>query len=159
MTKTSIFRLIISIIICQAAGVIGSFFTAPSIPGWYASLNKPGITPPNWIFAPVWTALFLMMGISLFLVWQKSAVLKLNSWKALFVFSVQIILNILWSIIFFGLHSPAIAFFEILFLWTAILLTVIQFKKISYASAVLLIPYLLWVSFASLLNFSIWRIN
>lgn len=159
MTKASFFRLIISIIICQTTGVIGSFFTAPSIPGWYASLNKPGFTPPNWIFAPVWTSLFLMMGISLFLVWQKSAVLKLDAGKALFVFAVQIILNILWSIIFFGLHSPEIAFFEILFLWTAILLTVIQFRKISSASAVLFIPYLLWVSFASLLNFSIWRIN
>ena len=153
-----IVKLVISIIICLLAGFIGSFFTAPAIPTWYATLNKPSFTPPNWLFAPVWTALFVLMGISAFLVWRKG----LNNRQvkiALSIFSVQLILNILWSAMFFGLRSPIAGLIEIIILWVAILLTILIFFKISMTAGLLLIPYILWVSFAAVLNFFIWRLN
>ena len=147
-----------SIIICQLAGIIGSIFTAPSIPLWYTSLNKPSFSPPNWLFAPVWTTLYLLMGISLFLVWRKG--LKEKDIKIAFaVFIFQLILNSLWSFLFFGLESPFAAFIEIIFLWIAILISIILFSRISKAAAILLIPYILWVGFASVLNFAFWRLN
>jgi len=147
-----------SIIICQLAGVIGSLFTTPSIPRWYANINKPSFNPPSWVFAPVWTTLYLLMGISLFLVWRTG----LNEKEvkiAVAVFVFQLVLNSLWSFLFFGLQSPFAAFIEILFLWIAILASIILFLRISWVAGVLLIPYLLWVSFASILNFAIWRLN
>jgi len=160
-------KLIISILICQAAGILGSLFTAPNIQTWYASINKSALSPPNWIFAPVWTILFLLMGISLYFVWikskkirgkrQKSQVQAFNKLKksALIIFSVQIILNILWSAIFFGLHIIGIAYIELMLLWVFILITIIKFYKISKPAAYLLIPYILWVTFAAILNFSL----
>ena len=147
-----------SIIICQLAGIIGSLFTAPSIPLWYANINKPSFNPPNWVFAPVWTTLYLLMGIALFLVWRKG--LKEKDIKIAFaVFIFQLILNSLWSFLFFGLESPFAAFIEIIFLWIAILISIILFSRISKAAAILLIPYILWVGFASVLNFAFWRLN
>lgn len=154
----TILKFIISIIICQLAGLIGSIFTSQSIPTWYASLKKPAFNPPNWLFGPVWTALFLLMGIALFLVWQKG--IGFPQVKiALIVFGIQLIFNILWSILFFGLRSPITGFIEIIILWILILLTILVFYPISKTASLLLLPYLLWVSFASILNFSLWRLN
>ena len=150
----NIIKLIISLVICQLAGVIGSFFNINSIPTWYATLNKPSFNPPNWVFGPVWTTLFLLMGISLYLVWTKGF-----TKQALIFFSIQLFLNILWSALFFGLRSPLSALIEIIILWAFILLTIISFYKISKIAGILLIPYILWVSFAAVLNFSIYLLN
>ncbi|MDD3421595.1 MAG: tryptophan-rich sensory protein [Methanocellales archaeon] len=158
MKIKNISQLVYSIVICQLAGIIGSFFTFPSIQTWYAALEKPSFNPPNWLFSPVWITLFILMGVSLYLVWSSGA--KTRYVKiALTLFGIQLILNILWSIIFFGLKSPFYAFIEIAILWVAILLTIFKFFKISKTAAYLLIPYLLWVSFAAVLNFSIWVLN
>ncbi|MDD2666793.1 MAG: tryptophan-rich sensory protein [Methanocellales archaeon] len=158
MKINNIPSLVYSILICQLAGIIGSFFTFPSIPTWYAALEKPSFSPPNWLFSPVWIALFLLMGVSLYLVWISGAKTRYVK-MALTLFGIQLALNVLWSIIFFGLKSPFYAFIEMAILWVAILLTIFQFFKISKTAAYLLIPYILWVSFAAVLNFSIWIIN
>ena len=150
-------KLIASIIICQLAGIIGAIFTTPSISGWYTNLNKPFFNPPSWLFGPVWTLLYLLMGISLFFVWNQKKGVKTKT--ALIIFAIQLGLNALWSIIFFGLHSPLVAFLEIIVLWLFIILTIIKFFPISKISAYLLIPYLLWVSFAGFLNLFIVRLN
>ena len=159
MKKT--IKLIASILICLSAGWIGSIFTSSSVNAWYKTINKPSFNPPNWAFAPVWTMLFILMGAALFLVWsfeknQDKIHLKKN---ALFVFFLQLIFNILWSSAFFGLKSPAFGLIIILILWALILITIIQFFKISKIAAWLLTPYILWVSFAALLNFTIWTLN
>lgn len=152
------YKLILAIIISESAGVIGSFFTTPSIPSWYANLTKSALTPPSWVFCPVWTTLFALMGIAAFLVWRKGLDRK-NVKIALGIFIGQLVLNTLWSIIFFGLHSPGAAFIEIIFLWLAILSTIIAFAKVSKPTAWLLVPYILWVSFAAYLNYSIYVLN
>ncbi|MEO0293701.1 MAG: TspO/MBR family protein [candidate division WOR-3 bacterium] len=153
-----ILNFFISIIICQFAGLIGSLFTTPSIPGWYANINKPSFTPPNWVFAPVWTILFLLMGISLYFILRIGLSDK-NVRIAIMVFILQLAFNILWSFLFFGLRSPFLAFVEIIFLWIAILMTIILFYSLSKVAGILLIPYILWVSFASVLNFAIWKMG
>jgi translocator protein len=150
------FKLVVAIVLCQLAGIIGSVFTISSISSWYAELSKPFFSPPNWVFFPVWISLYLLMGISLYLVWKKGW--KENK-KALSFFGIQLFLNALWSPIFFGLKNPLLAFIEIIFLWLAILLTIIHFYKVSKPAAYLLIPYILWVSFAALLNFFIFLLN
>jgi len=150
-------KFITSIIICQLAGIVGAVFTTPAVSGWYVNLNKPSFNPPNWLFGPVWTFLYLLMGISLFLVWNKKE--GKDTKIALIFFAVQLGLNILWSIIFFSLHLPLVAFLEILFLLFFIVLTIIKFFPISKKSAYLLIPYFLWVSFAAILNLSIAILN
>lgn len=155
MGKINWGKLIASIALCQGAGVVGSFFTVSSIPTWYATLAKPSFSPPGWVFGPVWILLYFMMGLSFYLILTK----KTQNGAAIELFLIQLTLNTLWSIIFFGLKNPYWAFLEILFLWTAILLTIIYFYKISKFTAYLLIPYLLWVSFAVYLNFTIWRLN
>lgn len=144
--------------VCQLAGIIGSIFTTPSISGWYASLQKPFFNPPSWLFGPVWIFLFFLMGLSLYLVIKKDSKDK-EVRKGLIIFAIQLILNIGWSFLFFSLHNPFYAFLEIIVLWIAILLTILQFKKIDGESWSLLLSYLIWVSFAALLNFSIWRLN
>jgi len=151
-------RLVFSILICQSAGIIGSFFTAPAISDWYVNLEKPFIAPPNWIFAPVWTTLFVLMGVAFYLVWEKGIDRK-DIKLALSVFCIHLGLNTLWSILFFGIRSPLLSFFEIIILWLFILWITYKFYKIRKLAGVLLIPYLFWVSFASILNFLIWRIN
>jgi translocator protein len=156
--KNKLWELIAAIVIVELVGVIGSIFTTPSIPGWYAGLTKPSFNPPNWIFGPVWTALFALMGIAVFLIWQQRTKRKKNI-VALAVFGGQLALNLLWSIIFFGLHHPGVAFIEIIFLWLAILATIYLFAKISRTAAWLLLPYILWVSFAAVLNFSLWQLT
>jgi tryptophan-rich sensory protein len=151
-------KLIISLVICQLAGIIGSLFTMSKIPTWYMTISKPELAPPNWIFGPVWTTLFILMSIALYLVWKQGTNRK-DVKIALYIFGTQLILNVLWSIIFFGLENPGSAFVEIISLWISILLSIIYFYKISKPASYLLIPYITWVSFASYLNFMIWWLN
>jgi len=156
MKKT--FDLILAVLICQGMGLIGSLFTTPAITSWYAGLIKPSFNPPNWIFAPAWILLYTLMGIAAFLIWnRRNGKKKIKT--ALVLFSVQLVLNSLWSIIFFGLHLPQYAFLEILVLWFFILLTLLSFYKISKPAGLLLLPYILWVSFAAILNLSIMILN
>ena len=150
-------KLIISIALPQIAGFLGSLFTVKNIPVWYAGLNKPSFNPPDWIFGPVWITLYVMMGISFFIIWIKNDIPNFRFLLSLFI--LQLSLNSLWSIIFFGLKSPGFAFLEIVILWLAIFMCVIYFYKVSKLSSLLLLPYLLWVSYASVLNYSIWRLN
>lgn len=158
MKINNAFKLIIALAICQAAGIIGSLFTRPAIGEWYAGLTKPALNPPSWVFAPVWTILFVLMGLAAFLVWKRG--LEQKEVKiALGIFIVQLVLNTLWSVIFFGFKDPGLAFIEIIILWLAILATIIFFGKISKAAAWLLAPYLLWVSFAAGLNYYLWILN
>ncbi|MEK7463547.1 MAG: TspO/MBR family protein [Patescibacteria group bacterium] len=151
-------KLIIAIVISELAGIIGSIFTVSAIPNWYATLAKPAFNPPAWIFGPVWTALYALMGIAAFLVWKKGLGRK-DVRRALLVFGLQLVLNASWSIVFFNLESPAWAFINVIALWVAIIWTMALFYRISKSAAWLLLPYILWVSFASLLNYSIWMLN
>ncbi len=151
-------KLIAAVVLCNAAGFIGSFFTTPSIPTWYASINKPFFTPPNWVFAPAWTTLFVLMGIGLYIVWEKTG-FRGKGRTALYVFSGQLALNVLWSVLFFGLQSPMLAFLEIIALWIAILFTIIRFREIDRKAGCVLVPYIAWVSFAAVLNLSVWLLN
>lgn len=153
-----IWRLIISIFVCQLAGIIGSIFTTPAISTWYATLNKPSFNPPNWLFGPVWITLFALMGTSLFLVWRKQGDTPHTN-RGLILFAVQLVFNVLWSVAFFGLKSPISGLIVIVILWVLILLTILQFSKISELAAVLLVPYILWVSFAAILNLSLFILN
>lgn len=152
----SVKKFIVSLLIPQLAGGIGSFFTASSVGTWYLTLKKPSINPPSWVFGPVWTGIFLLMGISLYLVWTAG---NKNKKTAYIVFGVQLFLNILWSVLFFGLQSPGAAFLEICLLWIAIAANVIMFWRLSRPAGYLLLPYLFWVSFAAILNWNIWRLN
>lgn len=140
------------------AGVIGGFFTASSVNTWYVPLTKPSFNPPNWLFSPVWITLYVLMGIALFLVWRKGFQTE-GVKSALLIFGVQLVLNALWSILFFGLKMPLLAFIEIIVLWGFILITMFKFKKVSKLAGYLLVPYLLWVSFAAVLNFFLWYLN
>lgn len=146
------------IVVCEAAGIVGAVFTTKAVAAWYPTLAKPSFNPPNWLFGPVWTTLYALMGIAAFLVWRKG--IDQQSVKiALALFVAQLALNTLWSILFFGLHLPLAAFIEIIVLWVMILATTIAFWRLSAAAGALLLPYLAWVSFASLLNFYLWRLN
>jgi len=149
-------KLLLSLALCLGAGVLGSVFTTSAIPTWYQTLNKPFFSPPNWLFAPVWTVLYVLMGISLYLVWTSKSKLKQN---ALTLFFIQLGLNAIWSIIFFGLQNPLFALVEIVAMWLAIFLTIKVFYKINKPASNLLIPYLVWVSFATILNLSIVILN
>lgn len=157
MKINNTFKLIISLVATVGLGSLGGIFTIAEIPTWYAGLNKPSFNPPNWIFGPVWTTLYVLMGISFYLIWKLpfSAIRT----QAIRLYIIQFILNFCWSIIFFTMHQLGWAFIEIITMWVFILLTIMQFRKLSVTAAVLLIPYLLWVSFASLLNGSIWQLN
>jgi len=147
---------LLSIFIIIVVNLIGAGFTQPSIEGWYNNLVKPSFNPPSWLFMPAWLFLYFLIALSLFLVLRKDHPKKKQS---LWIFGIQLVLNSLWSVIFFGLHLPLIAFIEIIFLWIFILLTMIWFYKIDKDAAFLLIPYLMWVSFASVLNFAIYYLN
>ena len=151
-------KAIICIFLCLSAGGIGSAFSASAIPTWYATLNKPSFSLPNWLFAPVWTLLYIMMGFAAALVWQKG-LQNPRVRTALVIFLAQLILNMVWSVLFFGLRSPLYGFMDILFLWAMILVTIAQFSKVSTLAAALLIPYILWVTFASGLNLGIFLLN
>jgi len=151
-------RLILCIAICQMAGVIGSIFTASSVATWYTTLNKPWFSPPGSVISAVWILLFVLMGISLFLVWRQG-ISGADSKIALVVFAAQLLVNALWSYAFFGLQSPLAGVVVIVVLWLLILQTIIRFWPISKGAALLLVPYIIWVSFAGFLNYSIWRLN
>lgn len=150
-------KLLGLIAVCEGVGLLGSLFTIPSISTWYAHLNKPPFGPPNWVFGPVWTALYLLMGVALFLVLEKKLKKQIDYFVVLFL--IQLFLNFLWSVIFFGLHLPLVAFLEIVLLWLSILLLIINFWKFSKLASLILTPYLCWVSFASILNLVIVILN
>lgn len=149
-------KLIASIVISFAAGAVGNIATIPNIPTWYAGLEKPLLNPPNFVFGPVWTILYLLMGISLYLVWTHSAKNKLPAYVA---FGAQLTLNTLWSVVFFGLHMPVLAVAVILLLVAAIVVTMVFFSRISKPAFYLLVPYLLWVCFATYLTIGIVVVN
>ncbi len=151
-------KLLASVAVCQATGLLSTPFTISAIPTWYAFLNKPFFAPPNWIFAPAWTILYTLMGISLYIIWSKG-IKKRKVKQALGFFFVQLGLNFLWSYVFFGLKSPELALLNIAAMWVFILMTLVKFRPISKLAFYLLIPYFLWVSFASLLNASIAILN
>ena len=164
MTTQRIFRFIISIAKTEGAGVIGAFFTTPAITTWYVTLTKPAPNPPNWIFGPVWTILYFLMGVAVFMVWSLYADapegdVKKGRRNALIIFDIQLALNVVWSIFFFGLHSPFLALIGIIVLWCAVVWTIILFYPISRVAAYLLVPYILWVSFAVYLNYAIFALN
>src|SRR3989344_3909374 len=158
MRKIDFPKLIAAILISQAAGVIGSVFTITSIPAWYAALNKPFFTPPSWVFGPVWITLYTLMGIAAYLVWE-NGIEKKEVKEAIGVFGLQLGLNALWPIVFFGLHELLLGFVVIVLLWLAILLTIIKFDRVSRNAALLLLPYIAWVSIAAALNLAIVVLN
>jgi len=157
-TKINILKLVTSLVVCQCAGILGSVFTTPAIPTWYAALQKPAFTPPSWLFAPAWITLYLLMGIAAFFVWR-AGLDNRRARVALLIFLIQLVLNALWSVVFFGLQSPLYGVIVIIILWIAILATIISFTRTSRLAAWLLVPYILWVSFASVLNISILVLN
>lgn len=149
--KKDLGKLVIMLVVSLGAGFIGSLFTFQAIPTWYAGLERTSLTPPNWVFGPVWTTLYILMAIAAFLVWREEAK-KEKVKEALQLFGLQLVLNILWSILFFGSHLILSAYVEILFLLASVILTTIWFYRVNKTAAYLLIPYILWVSFASILN-------
>ena len=152
------FGILVSVVICECAGLIGSLFTRPSIAGWYAGLTKPSFSPPNWVFAPVWTVLYAMMGVAAYLVYEKGFK-RPDVRKALAFFAVQLVVNVLWSIVFFGAHSLLGGVVVILPLWALILVTILRFSPLSKTAGYLLVPYFLWVSFATALTISYAALN
>ena len=157
MNASQILKLIASILLPLALGAIAGMFTSQSIPDWYATLNRPSFNPPNWIFGPVWTTLYLLMGISLFLIWKQDAGKERN--LAIFVFIIQQALNFGWSFIFFYFNMIGLALIEIVFLWISIVIMIRLFYKIKPWAAFINIPYLLWVAFAAILNASYYLLN
>ena len=143
--------------LCLAVGTLSAAVTAPAITSWYPTLVKPSFNPPNWIFVPVWTTLYVLMAIAAWLVWRRAGFAAART--ALFLFIVQIVLNSLWSLLFFGLHRIDLALADVVLLLVAIVATALAFRRHSAMAALLLVPYLAWVSFATALNFAIWRLN
>ena len=154
-----ILRIATVIMTCLAVGYISSVVTRENIPTWYALINKPFFTPPNWVFAPVWTLLYIMMGFAAGSVWNKIDTEEANVKKAFLFFLIQLALNALWSFLFFGLQNPFLASIEIILLWLMIFETYKQFKNIDKLAANLLLPYLVWVSYTTLLTISVWYLN
>lgn len=153
-----VLRFIISIIICQSAGIFGSLFTFEAVPDWYITLEKPFFAPPNWIFGPVWIILYFLMGVSLYIVWKDE--LKSKTRNVFFVvFGIQLILNALWSLLFFGLRSPLLGLIDILILDVMLVVTIFYAKRVSKYAAMLLIPYMVWIIIASVLNYAIMVLN
>jgi len=151
-------KLILSILVVFVAGSIGTLSTISELTTWYAALTKPDWTPPNWAFGPIWSTLYVLMGIALFLVWRKGLERK-DVKFAIIIFVVQLVLNVLWSVVFFGMHSIFSGFILILILWIAIFANIIAFYVISKPAGLILIPYLIWVSIASYLNYSVYLLN
>jgi tryptophan-rich sensory protein len=157
MNKIS--RIAIVVIICLAVGYLSGMVTRTSITTWYPTLVKPSFNPPNWIFAPVWTSLYVMMGVAAGFIWNQITTQKAAVTKALQFFTIQLVLNALWSYLFFGLHNLMLATIEVVLLWLMIFETYSQFAKINKTASYLMLPYLAWVSFASVLTASIWWLN
>ena len=157
LARTEFPLLIFSILLPQLVGTVGALFTFPSIASWYMFLEKPSFTPPDWLFGPVWSTLYVLMGISLFLVVRHA--IKGSSIRAVQLFFLQLFLNLLWSIVFFGSHSIGGGLVVIITMWFLIVLTILKFAKISQTASLLLLPYLAWVTFATYLNFAIFMLN
>ncbi len=156
--KKKLLYITICVTLCLVIGFLSSFATQSSVNDWYVTLNKPSFNPPNWLFAPVWTILYILMGISAGLVWAKGFY---HLWvkTALYHFGFQLLLNALWSIVFFGLKQPLWALFVIIALVIMLLFTFKWFKIVNKTAAYMLIPYIIWVSFATILNYNIWQLN
>lgn len=152
-------KIAILVVTCLALGYLSGMVTQSSIKTWYPTILKPSFNPPNWLFAPVWSTLFVFMGIAGGLVWSKIDVKKEEVQKALVFFAIQLVLNSLWSILFFGLKNPMLALIEIVLLWLVIYETFVKFNKIDKIAGYLFIPYLIWVGFAAILNLNIWWLN
>jgi translocator protein len=158
MAGKKILLFVIALGICLFAGYIGSYYATPEIPTWYAGLNKPDLTPPTWVFAPVWTVLYIFMGISLY--WILESGMKNHEAKlGLILFIFQLVLNVGWSYLFFGLHSTFFSFLIIIMLWAVLISTMVQVFRISIPAAAILFPYICWVSFAAYLNYAILILN
>ena len=157
MFKNKYFSLVLFILICYLAAFLGSIATFSSVSSWYTTINKPTFSPPNWIFGPVWTTLYTLMGISMWIIYLEKE--KINIKNQSFFFFIQLFFNSIWSYLFFYLKNPLYGLIDIIFLWILILLTIISFWKVNKKAAILLIPYILWVSFAGFLNFMIWKLN
>jgi tryptophan-rich sensory protein len=151
-------KLLISVVGCELVGILGTPFTAAAIPSWYATLEKPLFAPPNWLFGPAWTLLYFLMGVAFYLIWQQNTKSK-KVQTAQKIFCAQLFLNFIWSPLFFGLKSPLLGLIVIVALWGLILLTIYKFYPLSKWAAYLLIPYLLWVTFATSLNAAILILN
>ncbi len=154
---TRFIPIFISILIAQAAGIVGSVFTASSVRTWYVALAKPTWNPPSWVFGPVWTTLFTLMGIAAGMVWARRG--EPGASAALWAYGIQLGLNVLWSILFFNVQSPGAAFVEIILLLVTIIITTVLFWRINSVAGALLLPYIAWVSFAAYLNYTIWQLN
>ncbi|MNK47219.1 TspO/MBR family protein [compost metagenome] len=152
-------KMLVMIVTCVVIGYISGLVTRESVTTWYPTLVKPVFNPPNWIFAPMWTTLYILMGIAAGLVWDKIEIQKETVKKGLLYFAIQLGLNALWSILFFGLQNPMLALIEIVLLWLMIYETFVQFNKVNKIAGYLFIPYILWVTFALVLNASIWWLN
>uniref|UniRef100_A0A7C2K3E2 Tryptophan-rich sensory protein n=1 Tax=candidate division WOR-3 bacterium TaxID=2052148 RepID=A0A7C2K3E2_UNCW3 len=150
-------KLLVSIAIPLVVGFIGSLFTSSSVNTWYKEINRPSFTPPNWLFAPAWTLLFVLIGLAFYLVWLNN--FGDNKTLVIGIFVLQLSLNLLWSLLFFGLRSPLLALIEIIVLWFAILLNMILFFRVSKVAGYLLVPYILWVTFATALNLGVYLLN
>lgn len=149
-------KLIISLALPQLAGGLGAFFTISSVQSWYLTINRPSWNPPNWLFGPVWTTLYVLMGIACYLIWKSDSPVKK---QLLTLYFVQLGLNTLWSPAFFGMQSLILGLAVIVPLWVSIMACIVQFRKVSPLASGLMVPYLLWVSFATVLNASIWWLN
>jgi benzodiazapine receptor len=151
-TSKQVCGLVVFLLLCLGVGFLGSLATTPNIDGWYSDIQKPSWTPPNAVFAPVWTALYILMAISAWMIWRMA---ETKRGIPLFLFFLQLILNAVWSWVFFGMQSPSAGMIDIVALWFVILAMIIAFWKINPLAGIIMIPYLLWVSFASALNFAI----
>ncbi|VVB99675.1 TspO/MBR family protein [uncultured archaeon] len=158
MHKFDFRKLIIAVVACEAVGYVGALFTAPAVSTWYAGLNKPVFAPPDFIFGPVWIALYFLMGLGLYIVWYKG-IENVDTRRAIALFAFQLSLNLLWTGIFFGAKDIGLAFAEIIALWIVVVLTIVEFGRISRKPAALMFPYLAWVSFATFLNYAFWLMN
>lgn len=157
MKANQMMKLVASILLPLAVGGIAGIFTAEAIPGWYATLNQPSFNPPNWVFGPVWTTLYTIMGISLFLIWKRDSSIQRN--QAILIFLVQLFLNFCWSFFFFYFKMIGIALIDIIALWIMIILMLVHFYKLKPVAAYINIPYLMWVTFATALNLAYFFLN
>ena len=150
-------QFLLALLIPLTIGGVSGYFTVEAIPGWYRTIEKPEWNPPNWVFGPVWTTLYVLMGIAMYLIWTQPR--TKNRQRALYLNAAQLILNFFWSLIFFNLHAIGWALIEILSMWVLIVTTMFAYDKVHKPAAWLLLPYIIWVSFATILNFAIWRLN
>lgn len=157
-TDNNLFALIGWILVCEMVGILGSTVTISAIPAWYETLIKPSFAPPNWVFGPVWTLLYALMGIGAYLVSRRGMKKPAVRW-ALALFVGQLFLNFIWSFIFFGARNIPFAFVDIAALWVVLIFTLVAFERVDKIAALLLVPYLFWVSFAMILNYSLWMLN